>query len=704
MNPFAAWKKILLFGLFGAIGCGAGWLIGEPFILISQNVIAAMGREETPSLITTVPPREPPPPPPEFRERLKSAGAKTGDVQISLIWFNTNDLDLHCVDPSGFEIFWRPENRRSRTGGELDVDRNANCKNLTAEPVENIYWPPGKAPQGKYQVYLNYFQRCPGAPDETSYKISVLHGGERKEFSGTIRKADTPDSGPKRLIYEFQLAPKIELYAPTQFQLAPGQSLTIPVAVRREFYDGPVTIEVRNMPAGLRASKLELSSRVAEGELTLTAAADVVPGEFTIQFVATGEDANHTVDSQLTVPPISFSLAATVSTGIWTALLAAGLCVSLVMGQNRYLGKPLFSTGRTSLLLLVGGAILAGFISGSLGQLLYFLFMAVGIATVGLIVGWMLLGLLLGGGVSLFVPNLDVKKAALAGWGGGLLGGIAFAVLSLAADFLGRWGGAVILGFCIGLMVAVVEAVFRRAWLEVWLNDRESITVNLGPEPVKIGSDARACTVWARDAAPIALRYWIRDNQICCEDTVAQREAVVGDGDRRRAGRVTVVVRTAHNAATSRSAANSSPSWGTEGHGSAGPASRQPPVILELDEPASTERPSPPRANPKATPDWDDGLPLPVTPPPARRGPVSIVDADNPPPIPPAKPTIPPRPAGTRPTAPTAPTTRSGAPPVPPRGGPSPPPATTPDGCPTCGRKVPGNPGQRYCMVCDKTF
>ena len=40
---------------------------------------------------------------------------RAGDVQISLIWFNTNDLDLHCVDPNGFEIYWKPDHRRSQS-------------------------------------------------------------------------------------------------------------------------------------------------------------------------------------------------------------------------------------------------------------------------------------------------------------------------------------------------------------------------------------------------------------------------------------------------------------------------------------------------------------------------------------------------------------------------------------------------------------
>ncbi|MBN9118027.1 MAG: hypothetical protein J0I06_02475, partial [Planctomycetes bacterium] len=251
-----------------------------------------------------------------------------------------------------------------------------------------------------------------------------------------------------------------------------------------------------------------------------------------------------------------FSLWMVLAIGFWTALLAVGLCLALLAGQNVYLGKPLFASGWVPLVLVVLGAAAAGFVSGTLGQALYSLFLmaAASIGLIGHLLGWSLLGGLLGWGVSFFVPNLDAKKAVLAGVGGGLLGGLAFALMSTVASavisssyiagMFGRFGGAALLGFCIGLMVAVVEVAFRRAWLEVRFSEREVITVNLGPEPVKIGGNARACTVWARGAAEIALRYWVRDGKVYCENVPERREAIVGDGDARPAGNVTVVVRT----------------------------------------------------------------------------------------------------------------------------------------------------------------
>ena len=73
---------------------------------------------------------------------LEREGAMTGDVQISLMWENYNDLDLHVVCPSGERI--HGGNKKSECNGELDVD--ANVRPETKKPVENVVWPGVTAP------------------------------------------------------------------------------------------------------------------------------------------------------------------------------------------------------------------------------------------------------------------------------------------------------------------------------------------------------------------------------------------------------------------------------------------------------------------------------------------------------------------------------------------------------------------------------
>lgn len=121
----------------------------------------------------------------EMRERLKEAKAHEGEIEIALIWENRNDLDLHVKDSEGVFINW--QNRVSlRTGGELDVDRNAGCQqDITDKPVEHVYWPKGKAPKGSYQVYVDHFANC-GRSDPTPFTVEIKVGDSLETFTDSI--------------------------------------------------------------------------------------------------------------------------------------------------------------------------------------------------------------------------------------------------------------------------------------------------------------------------------------------------------------------------------------------------------------------------------------------------------------------------------------------------------------------------------------
>jgi hypothetical protein len=227
---------------------------------------------------------------------------------------------------------------------------------------------------------------------------------------------------------------------------------------------------------------------------------------------------------------------------LWTALLSLGLAFALVIGQNRYLRRK-WLLPRQGVLLFIG-ATAVGVIAGGIGQVL---FGTIGrweaIAQVARVAGWTLLGALLGWGMGYFIPNLSTKRAAWAGAAGGLVGAVAFLYSSqLGSDALGRLLGATILGSCIGAMIALAEAVFREAWLEIHYGPRESRTVSLGRQPVTIGSNPELCTVLARGAPAVALRYTLCDGRITCEDVAAYKTLDVTPGDRRTVGNLDVVV------------------------------------------------------------------------------------------------------------------------------------------------------------------
>jgi hypothetical protein len=110
----------------------------------------------------------------------------TGDVQILLSWNNYNDLDLACTDPFGESVFFR--NRRISSGGQLEIDMNVEYPD-SKTPIENIYWKPGSAPEGTYNVHLLYYKKHTNI-DETPYSIKVKYGEKTEDYSGVIRKAD----------------------------------------------------------------------------------------------------------------------------------------------------------------------------------------------------------------------------------------------------------------------------------------------------------------------------------------------------------------------------------------------------------------------------------------------------------------------------------------------------------------------------------
>ena len=176
----------------------------------------------------------------------------------------------------------------------------------------------------------------------------------------------------------------------------------------------------------------------------------------------------------------------------WTAFLAMGISLALIMGQNRYMRLPLLTTQKG--IIAVSGSLIAGTIAGTTGQLLFLVFSPlsnIALLEVGRIAGWVILGALVGGGTKFFVPNLNLKNALIGGTIGGGIGASGFLITaSIFGDILGRLSGASILGFFIGLMIAWIEQkqLASAPYLLVHWTPTEKTTYLLGTKPILIGT------------------------------------------------------------------------------------------------------------------------------------------------------------------------------------------------------------------------
>ena len=246
--------------------------------------------------------------------------------------------------------------------------------------------------------------------------------------------------------------------------------------------------------------------------------------------------------------PTQPSLKAALIIGIWAALLAVCTSLLLVVGQNHLLRRPLL-TEKSALKIILGSAF-AGLFSGIISQYLFSLgaqsiiaeFPDLGwLLRAGLVVGWMLLGGLLGAGMGWFIPNLPKAQSGFAGMVGGLLGALAFLLVSaLVADLMGRIIGTFILGFAIGLMVALVERMTREAYLSIQWAPNEEGTVNLGNAPVTIGG--REDDVFVNGLPEGALSIVLREGRIVCTQQPGNVQTDLKDQSTIDLGKVKIVV------------------------------------------------------------------------------------------------------------------------------------------------------------------
>ena len=110
----------------------------------------------------------------------------SGDVQATLEWSNSDDMDLHVTDPAGSEIYFGEPTAPS--GGALDYDEIPECVDGATgmNNVENVFWPTGESPTGAYQVQVVEYNDCTAA--EATWTLTVRVAGRlvlRRTGQGT---------------------------------------------------------------------------------------------------------------------------------------------------------------------------------------------------------------------------------------------------------------------------------------------------------------------------------------------------------------------------------------------------------------------------------------------------------------------------------------------------------------------------------------
>lgn len=114
-----------------------------------------------------------------IKDKVKRAGGRVENVamRVSLAWFNTDDLDLHVIEPDGNHVYF------GNKSDKLDVDMNVRGE--TREPVENVRWvrPPR---DGSYRAFVHQFRKRESVDVGFVVEVESPYGLETFRFENAL--------------------------------------------------------------------------------------------------------------------------------------------------------------------------------------------------------------------------------------------------------------------------------------------------------------------------------------------------------------------------------------------------------------------------------------------------------------------------------------------------------------------------------------
>jgi Ca-activated chloride channel family protein len=116
------------------------------------------------------------------------------------------------------------------------------------------------------------------------------------------------------------------------------------------------------------------------------------------------------------------------------------------------------------------------------------------------------------------------------------------------SDLGGRLAGAMVLGFALGVAVAMAEMMAREAFLVVHWAKNEKSTVNIGPRPVEIGTTNESTVRLSAQTGypPRVASFSLVGGKATLVNHISRTTHVLKDGNKLTLGTVVIEVRILH--------------------------------------------------------------------------------------------------------------------------------------------------------------